>query len=187
MKWAACNRYQQQLTMSMVVACCLTALQASIAFAVVDSAVDTATTTTKAPTDTPITLPETAAESAIRKLPKEVVNAPRARRFSLVAQRAQEESSKRGVDEIVVYGRGDPEDFVSKRAPMLAFRDRLDRTPSPMTPAQKAQLALCLIGLCGLGYGADGIPVENTAYTRAEKNKDKSSLQQSMQFRGTFQ
>lgn len=136
---------------------------------------------------TPFTLPDSAAQAAIKKLPKEVVNARRAKRFSLAEQAAQEESAERGIDEIVVYGSGDPEDFVSKRPPMLAFRDRLDRTPAPMSPAQMTQATLCLIGLCGKGYGPEGIPIEGTASTRAEKNKDRSALQQTLQFRGTFQ
>ena len=132
-------------------------------------------------------LPDSAAHAAIKKLPREAVNTPRAKRFSLAEKAAQDESAKRGIDEIVVYGSADPEDFVSKRPPMLAFRDRLDRTPAPMTPAQIAQTALCLVGLCSKGYGPEGIPIEDTVTTRAEKNKDRSALQQTLQFRGTYQ
>jgi hypothetical protein len=69
---------------------------------------------------------------------------------------------------------------------MAAFREKLERE-RPMTPKEKAQLALCFIGLCGAHYGPEGIPVENTASTRGEKSARKSSLELSQQFRGAFQ
>jgi hypothetical protein len=138
-------------------------------------------------TATAFKLPDTPAQSAIKQLPRDVVNAPRARRYSLAEQRDQEERLRLGIDSITVYGQVDPEDFVAKRAPMLAFRDRLDKTPGPMSPAKQTQMVLCFIGLCGLGYGPDGIPVEDKTFSRGELNAKKGLLEQSLQFRGTYQ
>ncbi len=129
---------------------------------------------------------ETPAAAAIRKLPKDFVNAPKAKRFSLAAKRDEDDAAKRGIDEIVVTGQRDPEDVISKRSSMAAFRQQLERD-KPITPKQIAQGALCLIGLCSADYGPEGIPVENTAYNRGEKGAKKTVLEQSLQFRGTYQ
>lgn len=132
-------------------------------------------------------LPDTPAQNAIKQLPKDVVNSPRPLRYSLAEQRDQEEGLRKGIDTITVYGQVDPEDYVSKRSPMLVFRDTLDKTPGPMSPAQKAQAVLCLVGLCGANYGPDGAPVEDKSFSRGERNSRKSLLEQSSQFRGTLQ
>lgn len=115
-----------------------------------------------------------------------MINAPTPKRFSLEAQREQERSAESNTEEIIVFGGRDPADVISKRGGMAAFREKLERD-RPMTPKEKAQLALCFIGLCGAQYGPEGIPVENTASTRGEKGVRKSSLELSQQFRGTFQ
>ncbi len=129
---------------------------------------------------------ESPAATAVRKLPKEFVNAPKAKRFSLAAKQEEDEAAKRGIDEIVVTGQRDPEDVLTKRTPMAAFRDKMERD-RPTTPKEKVQMALCLVGLCGANYGPEGIPVENTAYNRGEKGAKKTVLEQSLQFRGTYQ
>ena len=123
---------------------------------------------------------------ALRKLSKDVINAPKPKRFSLEAQREQERSVGSNTEEILVLGDRETEDVISKRVGMAAFREKMERE-RPMTPKEKAQLALCLIGLCGAGYGPEGIPLENTAYTRGEKGAKKTVLEQSLQFRGTYQ
>jgi hypothetical protein len=123
----------------------------------------------------------------IKKIPKDVINAPKPKRFSEAAKKEEASATGRDVEEIRVIGERDPEDVSpSKRPPMLVFRDRLEND-RPLTPWQKTQIALCFIGLCAPKYGPEGIPVESKALTRAEQQTDKSSLQISQQFRGTFQ
>jgi hypothetical protein len=79
------------------------------------------------------------------------------------------------LDEIRVFSRVNPEDYVApKRPPMLAFRDSLDRQ-RPSTPAEKAQLALCIIGLCGV-YGPEGVPVDSGAAYRQEARKNNTDM-----------
>ena len=129
---------------------------------------------------------ESPAAAAIRKLPKESINAPKPKRFSRAEQREQELSTARGLDEITVFGARDPEDVLKKLPPMLAFRERMERE-RPMTPKEKAQLVLCFIGLCGANYGADGAPVEDKSFSRSELAAKRSTLEMSQQFRGTFQ
>ena len=129
---------------------------------------------------------ETPAAAAVRKLPKHFVNAPQPKRFSLAAKRDEDDAAKRGIDEIVVTGQRDPEDVISKRSSMAAFRQQLERD-KPATPKQIAQVALCMLGLCAADYGPEGIPVENSAYTRGERGAKKTVLEQSLQFRGTYQ
>ena len=123
---------------------------------------------------------------ALRKLSKDVINAPKPKRFSLEAQRQQELATPSGPEEIIVRADRDPDDVISTRARMEAFRDKLERE-RPMTPKEKAQLALCFVGLCAANYGPEGIPVENTAYTKGEKGAKKTFLEQSLLFRGTYQ
>jgi hypothetical protein len=133
-----------------------------------------------------IKLPESHAQQAIKKIPRELVNAPREKRFSLAEQRDQAERLQRGIDVIEVYGVRDPEDVTAKKlAPMLAFRQRLEKD-KPLTPWQIARMPFCFIGLCP-SYGSEGIPVEDTATTRGERNAQKSSLELANQFRGTLQ
>ena len=60
------------------------------------------------------------------------------------------------LEEIRIYGRNEPEDYVGRRlSPLMKFRARLEKD-LPMTPAKKLQLALCIIGLCGI-YGPEGV------------------------------
>jgi hypothetical protein len=129
---------------------------------------------------------ESPAAAAIRNLPKEVVNAPKPKRFSLAAQREDAAAAGRATEEILVLGDRDPEDLLKKRPPMLAFRDRMDRE-RPMTPKEKTQLALCFIGLCGGNYGPDGAPIESKAFSRSELAGKRSTLEMTQQFRGTVQ
>ena len=129
---------------------------------------------------------ESPSAAAIRKLPKESINTPTPKRFSLAEQREQELATARGLDEITVFGARDPEDVLKKLPPMLAFRARMDRE-RPMTPKEKTQLVLCLLGLCGANYGPDGAPVEDKLFSRSELAAKRSTLEMSQQFRGTFQ
>ncbi len=148
------------------------------------AAITNANTNTKPLTDEQ--LASTAAQM-VKKIPASVLYASKPKRFSEAAAKEEEAALAKLTESITVIAERDPEDInVSKRPPMLAFRDKLDRE-RPSTPAEKAQLVLCLIGLCGRGYGPDGAPVENRAYTRAEKKVDKSSLELSKQFTGTYQ
>jgi len=131
-------------------------------------------------------LASTAAQM-LKKVPKSVINEPKAKRFSNAAAAAEEAQLAALTESITVVAERDPEDLnTSKRPPMLAFRDRLDKE-RPSTPYEKTQTALCMLGLCGKGYGPDGAPVENRAYTRAEKKVDQSTLELSKQFTGTYQ
>lgn len=75
------------------------------------------------------------------------------------------------LEEIRVFGNGDPEDYVApKPAPMLVFRASLERQ-RPMTLKEIAQAGLCFIGLCSI-YGPDGAPIEDTPEQRAERRKN---------------
>ncbi|MEQ1516267.1 MAG: hypothetical protein ABL931_07245 [Usitatibacteraceae bacterium] len=88
------------------------------------------------------------------------------------------------LEEIRVYGRNEPEDFVGpKKSPLMQFRARLEGEVT-LSPAKKAQLALCFIGLCSI-YGPDGIPVGDSPERRAEARIVESTL--SRQVRGTLQ
>ena len=90
------------------------------------------------------------------------------------------------LEEIRVYGRNEPEDFVGpKKSPMMQFRARLAKDV-PFTPAKKVQLALCLIGLCSI-YGPDGIPEGDSPEARADARLYQSTTQLNAQFRGTLQ
>lgn len=130
---------------------------------------------------------ESPGAAAVRKVPREILNLAKPKRFSLEARRAEEEAAKQQIDEIRVFGQRDPDDVVKpKKPPIQALRERLEKD-RPMTPAEKAKLALCLIGLCAANYGPEGIPVEGKAFTRGESGAGKSSLEMSQQFRGTLQ
>ncbi len=123
---------------------------------------------------------------AVRKLSKDVINAPRPKRFSIESLRDEGRADKGTIDEILVTGERDPEDAArERRTPLQRFRDKLEREQR-MTPKDKLQLALCIIGLCGK-YGDDGAPVEDRSFTRSERAALRSSLEMSQQFRGTLQ
>ncbi len=80
------------------------------------------------------------------------------------------------LEEIRVYGRNEPEDFVGpKMSPMMQFRARLERDVR-WSPAQKVQAALCLIGLCA-NYGPEGIPLGDSPERRAEARLVRSTMQ----------
>ncbi|MBL8522651.1 MAG: hypothetical protein JNN20_03065 [Betaproteobacteria bacterium] len=126
---------------------------------------------------------DTPAQTAAKKLPKDFVNA-KPQRFSAEEKRRVETITR--LDEILVEGQIDPEDYVGpKKAPMMQFRDRLEKD-RPMTPKEKAQLALCFIGLCGI-YGPDGVPVEPSRDAKRDERLNQSTTQLNSQFRGTVQ
>jgi hypothetical protein len=141
--------------------------------------------TRKAEADAFTKLPDSHAQEALKKLSKDEINAPREKRFSLAEQQLEAQRIERGLDVIEVIGQRDPED-ISKRKlpPMLAFRARLD-ADKPLTPAQIAKGALCLIGLCA-NYGPDGLPPEPTREDKSEARKNRSTTELS-QVRGTYQ
>jgi hypothetical protein len=90
------------------------------------------------------------------------------------------------LEEIRVYGRNAPEDFVGPRkSPMMQFRARLEKDVT-LSPAKKAQLALCFIGLCSI-YGPEGIPRGDSPEVRADARLYQTTTQLSAQFRGTLQ
>ena len=90
------------------------------------------------------------------------------------------------LEEIRVYGRNEPEDFVGpKKSPMMQFRARLEKDV-PLSPAKKVQFALCLIGLCA-NYGPEGIPLGDSPERRAEARLSRSTTQLNAQFYGTLQ
>ena len=98
----------------------------------------------------------------------------------VVAKRPAAENVQR-LEEIRVFGNGDPEDYVAlKPAPMLVFRALLERQ-RPMTPKEIAQAGLCFIGLCSI-YAPDGAPIEDTPEQRAERRKNAPPSQ----LRGTL-
>jgi hypothetical protein len=128
---------------------------------------------------------DTPAQTAAKKLPKDFINA-KPQRFS-AAEKSRVEPVTR-LDEILIEGRIDPEDYVGpKKAPMAQFRERLEKAPSPMTPKEKTQLALCFIGLCGIGYGPDGVPPEPSRDAKRDARLNQSTTQLNSQFRGTVQ
>lgn len=101
-------------------------------------------------------------------------------RDSNVPKRPAAENVQR-LEEIRVFGNGDPEDYVAlKPAPMLVFRALLERQ-RPMTPKEIAQAGLCFIGLCSI-YAPDGAPIEDTPEQRAERRKNAPPSQ----LRGTL-
>jgi len=128
---------------------------------------------------------ESPAAAALRKLPKEFVNSPKARRFSLAAQRDEDTASARPPEEFIVRAERDPEDVLRKKSGMQNLRERLERD-RPMTLAEKSKLALCFIGLCA-DYGPDGAPHEDKTFSRSEQAAKRSTLEMTQQFRGTYQ
>ena len=90
------------------------------------------------------------------------------------------------LEEIRVYGRNEPEDFVGPRkSPLMQFRARMEGEVT-LSPVKKAQLVLCAIGLCGI-YGPEGIPLGDSPEVRADARLYQSTLQLNGQFRGTLQ
>ena len=127
---------------------------------------------------------DTPAQAAAKRLPKVWWANQTPQRFS-AAEKARVDVVTR-LDEILIYGQVDPEDYVGPRkSPMMQFRDRLERD-RPMTPKQKTQLALCFIGLCGI-YGPDGAPIEPSLDARSEARLNQSTTQLNSQFKGTLQ
>jgi hypothetical protein len=125
-----------------------------------------------------VTLPPSIARAYVQTLAeKKLLPAPRSQ-----TERAE---STAVLDEIVIYGQVDPEDYVRRRSKFLAFRDRM-AGERPMTPKERTQALLCLIGLCGR-YGPDGLPYEPTAAQRNEARTQASTTQLNSMFRGTLQ
>lgn len=127
---------------------------------------------------------ETPAQSLVRKLPGDALKAPVTKRFSSSDYYVNPRVAV-VMDEIRVYGQVEPEDYVRRVAPMQQFRNRLEKD-RPMTPKEKTQAVLCVIGLCGV-YGPDGIPPEVSAAERSEQRLSQSTTQLNGQFRGTQQ
>ncbi len=89
------------------------------------------------------------------------------------------------LEEIRVYGRTEPEDYVGKKiSPMMQFRARLEKDVR-LSPAKKVQLALCFIGLCSI-YGPDSLPAGDSPEARADARLNQSTTQLNAQFRGTL-
>jgi hypothetical protein len=90
------------------------------------------------------------------------------------------------LEEIRVYGRNEPEDYVGRKiSPLMQFRARMEHD-RPTTPWEKIRLPLCLIGLCG-NYGPEGIPLGDSPEQRAEDRLSRTTLQSNGQFYGTLQ
>ena len=90
------------------------------------------------------------------------------------------------LEEIRIYGRNEPEDFVGRKlSPLMQMRAQLERDV-PLSPAKKVQRALCLIGLCA-NYGPEGIPLGDSPEVRAEARLLQTTTQLNAQFRGTLQ
>lgn len=123
-------------------------------------------------------LPESIARSYVRDLAVK-------RALPVADPRQSVQANPAMLDEIVIYGQVDPEDFVRRRSKFLALRDRLD-AERPSTPKEKAQALFCLIGLCGI-YGPDGLPVEPKIADRAERRTLATTTQLNSMFRGTLQ
>lgn len=128
-------------------------------------------------------------KAALKEVERESKNQIRAESLKLppkpdAPKRPAAENIQR-LDEIRVFGNGDPEDYVApKPPPMLVFRAQLDKQ-RPMTPKEITQLGLCFIGLCGI-YGPDGIPTEASITDRAEDRKNATTVELS-RVRGTLQ
>lgn len=134
------------------------------------------------PSATPATL-DSPAQLALRKLRKPDAQ-PQPLRIPQ-AEIAHPDLVTR-LEEIRVYGRNEPEDYVGPRlSPMLQFRARLERDVR-LSPARKVQTSLCFIGLCGI-YGPEGIPLGDSPEARADSRLMLSTTQLNAQFRGTLQ
>ena len=130
---------------------------------------------------------ESPAQAAMRRLanPNAAGRPPTRLQRILEAEKSHPDLVTR-LEEIRVYGRNEPEDFVGpNKSPMMQFRARLEKD-IPLTPAMKVQLALCLIGLCA-NYGPEGIPLGDSPERRAEARLSRSTTQLNAQFYGTLQ
>jgi hypothetical protein len=149
----------------------------------------------------PLAIPDSPARTVFKTLPKDAVKdvsretsaAPRADALKTPASvadaitRPAAENLQR-LDEIRVFGRVDPEDYVARKPPpMLAFRQSLDKQ-RPMTPKEISLLLLCGLGLGGLcaAYNEDGSLKEVNTDGRAEERKNNTTLGES-RTRGTLQ
>ena len=113
------------------------------------------------------------AQVAVRKLARGEAK-PRAPRVP-VAGAVHDDLTTR-LEEIRVYGRNEPEDFVGRKmSPLMQFRARLEKAV-PLSPAKKVQRALCFIGLCS-NYGPEGIPLGDSPERRAEARLMQSTVQ----------
>ena len=128
---------------------------------------------------------DTQAQAAVRKLPREVVNAPPPRRFATRDSRNDEISSAVQMEEIRVYGQVDPEDYARRNTNLQQFHSRLEND-RPTTPKEKTKMLLCFIGLCA-NYGPDGLPREPSLDERSEARTNLTTTQLNGQFRGTLQ
>ena len=123
------------------------------------------------------------AQAAIRKLK---TPAGKVQRVKVAAAEIAHPDLVTRLEEIRVYGRNEPEDYVGRKiSPMMQFRARLERDV-PWSPAKKAQMALCMIGLCSI-YGPEGIPLGDSPEVRADARLYQSTTQLNAQFRGTLQ
>ncbi|MEP7156438.1 MAG: hypothetical protein ABI905_11740 [Betaproteobacteria bacterium] len=127
---------------------------------------------------------DTQAQAAVKKLPKEVVNAPAPRRFATRDVR-NDGISPAQMEEIRVYGQVDPEDYARRNTSMQQFHNRLEND-RPSTPKEKTKALLCFIGLCA-NYGPDGLPREPSLDERSEARTHLTTTQLNAQFRGTLQ
>ena len=114
------------------------------------------------------------AQSAARKLADSTRNGVEAPRLAPDAKNHPDLITR--LEEIRIYGRNEPEDFVGpKLSPLMQFRARLEND-LPLSPAKKAQRALCFIGLCSM-YGPEGIPLGDSPERRAERRLAQSTVQ----------
>ncbi len=122
----------------------------------------------------PPTALDSPAQAAARKLADNTRNGVQAPRLAPEAKIHPDLITR--LEEIRVYGRNEFEDFVgSKLSPLMQFRARL-KNDVPLSPAKKAQRALCFIGLCS-SYGPEGIPLGDSPERRAEARLVQSTVQ----------
>ena len=122
----------------------------------------------------PPTALDSPAQAAARKLADNTRNGLQATRLAPEAKIHPDLITR--LEEIRVYGRNEPEDFVGpKLSPLMQFRARLENDV-PLSPAKKAQRALCFIGLCSI-YGPEGIPLGDSPERRAEARLVQSTVQ----------
>ncbi len=145
-----------------------------------------------------VAIPDSPAREKFNALPKDVVKEIAletrkiARADALKTPASIAEASTRPaaenlqkLDEIRVFGRVDPEDYVApKRPPMLVFRATLD-AQRPATPAEIACGLMAIVGLCW-HYDRDGAILGPDPAARAEDRKNNTSLGNS-RTRGTLQ
>ena len=122
----------------------------------------------------PPTALDSPAQAVVRKLADNTRNGVQSSRLTAEAKIHPDLITR--LEEIRVYGRNEPEDFVGQKlSPLMQFRARLENDV-PLTPAKKAQRALCFIGLCGI-YGPEGIPLGDSPERRAQARLIQSTVQ----------